>query len=191
VRYPPGHRYRTHARIVETAGRLFKKGGFAATSVDTVMEAVGLTAGGFYSHFRSKDALFAESLDVALGGETHGWKGMFADQPDSEWLRGFLSAYLSASHRDSSESGCTISCLAPDVARAGKVPRGVFERHVGDYNEHMARKLHKRAPLAYPIFALAVGGLVLSRAVANRETADAILDSCRAAALRLAGLPSR
>jgi TetR/AcrR family transcriptional repressor of nem operon len=155
------------------------------------MEAVGLTAGGFYSHFRSKDALFAESLDAALGGEARGWMSIFADQPDSEWVRGFVSAYLSASHRDGSENGCTISCLAPDVARAGKVPRGVFERNVGDFIQHMAKKLHKRAPLAYPIFALCVGGLVLSRAVADRETADTILDSCRAAALRLAGLPSQ
>ena len=66
MRYPKGQREKTRAKILDAAMRLFKRNGFAATGVDAVMAAVDMTAGAFYGHFASKDALFAEAIDVAL-----------------------------------------------------------------------------------------------------------------------------
>src|SRR5256885_13568089 len=66
MRYPPGHKHRTHQRILDTAARLFCKRGYAATGVDAVMNSAGLTTGGVYAHFRSKKALLAEALQLAL-----------------------------------------------------------------------------------------------------------------------------
>ena len=66
MRYPADHKERTHARIVEEASRLFKQGGFTGVGVDSVMKAAGLTPGGFYAHFHSKEVLLAETLPLAL-----------------------------------------------------------------------------------------------------------------------------
>jgi TetR/AcrR family transcriptional repressor of nem operon len=188
VRYLPGHRHKTHTRIVEAAGRMFKAGGFAATGIDAVMKAAGLTVGGFYAHFSSKDALFAETLDAGLEAQSRHFIELGASLSDEAWLRAFIEGYLSHPHRDDAATGCTVSCLAPEVVRAGKVPRRIFERQIGAFVEYLGGRLGKRAPLALPIFALCVGGLMLARAVADRDYSDEILSSCQSAARQLAGL---
>jgi TetR/AcrR family transcriptional repressor of nem operon len=186
VRYLPGHRHKTHARIVEAASRLFKARGFAATGIDAVMQAAGLTAGGFYAHFSSKDALFAEALDASLTAQSAQWTADGGDAADAGWVRNFIEIYLSEAHRDGVATGCTISCLGPEVARAGKVPRRIFEEQIRGFLTYLERKLGKRAAFAIPIFTLCIGGVMLARAVADREYSNSILAACRSAALRLA-----
>jgi TetR/AcrR family transcriptional repressor of nem operon len=191
VRYPPGHRKNTRARIVEAAARLFKAGGFAATGLDAVMAEVGLTAGGFYAHFTSKRALFAEALEASLAAQSRRSTDMNAEASDAEWVRGFIAGYLSESHRDGAAIGCSIPCLAPDVARADGSARLVFEGELRRFVPYLAKRLGPRAAFAAPVFVLCIGGVMLARAVADRDYSSSILASCRAAALQLAGLTNK
>src|SRR2546428_14028361 len=117
MRYPPGHKQRTHQRILDTAARLFRKRGYAATGVDAVMTSAGLTAGGFYAHFRSKQAMLAEALDLAFQQSIDRARSRLASSHGADWIRGFITFYLSKEHRDAPERGCPMPALAPEVAR--------------------------------------------------------------------------
>ena len=189
MRYPEGHREKTRSRILETAGKLFKKSGYSATGVDAVMSAAGLTAGGFYNHFGSKDDLFAGTLDRALDDQVKRWT---ADPEGADPARvlGFIERYLSEQHRNGTVEGCALPSLAPEVARAGTVVRRVLEKHLRSFLPYLESSLSgpDRAARALAILALSVGGIVLARGVASRAFSSSILAACRDAARRLATL---
>src|SRR2546421_5371935 len=95
MRYPPGHKQRTHERILDTAARLFRKHGYAATGVDAVMTSAGLTTGGFYAHFRSKKALLAEALELAFQRSRDHWRSRLQGREGPAWVRAHITSYLS------------------------------------------------------------------------------------------------
>jgi TetR/AcrR family transcriptional repressor of nem operon len=185
VRYPKGHRVETRARVLDAAGRLFKKHGFAGTGVDAVMREAALTAGGFYKHFSSKDDLFARTVERLLRDQVEHWLG--GDAEGAAWVDGFLDRYLSTQHRDVAEHGCAMPSLAPEIARAGAPARRALERHVRTFLDHLTAQLRgtRRADRAIAMLALSVGGVVLARAVADRAFSDLILSACRRAATHL------
>ena len=94
MRYAPDHKEKTRAKILEAAGRVFRRHGYHASGVDRVMEEAGLTAGGFYAHFDSKQALLAEAL--AHAGEEIGRRreAGLEDLSGREWIEAFLARYL-------------------------------------------------------------------------------------------------
>src|SRR2546426_5249569 len=101
MRYPPGHKQRTHQRILDTAAGLFRKRGYAATGVDAVMTSAGLTAGGFYAHFRSKQALLAEALELAFQRSRDHWRSRLQGREGPAWVRTHIdrkSTRLNSSH---------------------------------------------------------------------------------------------
>src|SRR5204862_4383924 len=106
MRYPPGHKHRTHQRILDTAARLFRKRGYAATGVDAVMNSAGLTTGGFYAHFRSKQALFAEALELAFQRSRDHWRSRLQGREGPAWVRGPFTSSLSRGHRARAGHGC-------------------------------------------------------------------------------------
>jgi len=184
MRYAIGHKTRTRTRILETAARLFRRKGYTATGVDAVMAAAGLTAGGFYAHFRSKQAMLAEALDLAFQQSIDRARSRLASSHGADWIRGFITFYLSKEHRDAPERGCPMPALASEVARLNPACRAVFEKRL---QERLAAiEAHAGAPArsAIPGVALSVGALVLARAVSNRDLSDRILEECRAALLR-------
>jgi TetR/AcrR family transcriptional regulator, transcriptional repressor for nem operon len=182
MRYSPDHKEKTRARILESAATAFRREGYHATGVDKVMEEAGLTAGGFYAHFPSKDAMLAEALEhcAATG---HGMLDLSAEEADDhERAAAMVDRYLTASHRGQPESGCPLPSLAAEVSRAGKKPRQAFERLVGGLINKIeaalpADQAHDRA---IAIAALCVGGMTLARAVHDPEFSDQILAACRA-----------
>src|SRR5256885_8080456 len=117
MRYPPGHKQRTHQRILDTAARLFRKHGYAATGVDAVMTSAGLTAGGFYAHFRSKQVLLAEALELAFQLSRDHWRSRLQDREGPAWVRAHIMSYLSQDHRDAAEHGCPMPALGAEIAR--------------------------------------------------------------------------
>jgi TetR/AcrR family transcriptional repressor of nem operon len=189
MRYTPGHKEKTRAKILESAATAFRRQGYHATGVDKVMEEAGLTAGGFYAHFPTKDALLAEALEhcaaKAAGNleiSTEARSDQNQDQvQDAEWITGMIDRYLGSSHRGQPERGCPIPTLAPEVSRAGPAPRQAFERLAASLIARIAAHLPpEQAPdRAIAIAALCVGGITLARAVHDPGFSDQILAACR------------
>jgi AcrR family transcriptional regulator len=188
VRYPPGHREATRARILDAASRLFRAQGYAATGIDAVMSTAKLTAGAFYSHFASKDALFAATMRSTLAGTAKMWREQLARVDEGARVDAFIERYLSREHRDAMESGCAIASLGSEAARAGDETKGAVEEEWRGFLTEMEASLRggQRAERAIAIFALCAGGVVLSRAVTGSDFSDRILKACKRAARSLA-----
>jgi TetR/AcrR family transcriptional repressor of nem operon len=189
VRYPANQKQASRARILGAAAELFKRRGLAATGVDAVMAAAGLTPGGFYSHFRSKEALITEAV-AAAGQKAHErWIRPLEPLRGAAWSRAFLASYLSEEHRDDIATGCSIPSLAADVARTSTPARRRFEARLRGLFELVSerandeRKLERDEALA--AVALCVGGLLLSRVVVDRRLSAELLGACRRSAERL------
>jgi TetR/AcrR family transcriptional regulator, transcriptional repressor for nem operon len=189
VRYPAGHKQASRRKILDAAAELFRRRGIEATGVDSVMAAAGLTAGGFYSHFRSKEALVAAAVDTAGERAAERWFAPLADRRGVAWSRAFVARYLSEEHRDDRSAGCLVPSLAADVSRAGITPRRHFERRLRGFFEVVAEQAgattaHERER-ALGAIALCVGGVLLSRVVVDRKLSGEILAACRASARQL------
>jgi len=182
VRYPPDHKERTGERILQAAASLFRKRGYAATGVDAVMASADLTAGAFYSHFRSKENLLARALEKAFSESSRNWPEQLKKFRGRAWVRKFASFYLSKEHRDRPEQGCPVPALAAEIGRIGGSSRVVFERHLREWLETIERQLETDRTDhlgAIPAVALCVGGLMLARAVRDPALSDQILNTCR------------
>jgi len=192
VRYPPGHREKSRARILRSAAELFRSEGIAATGVDRVMARAGLTAGAFYAHFPSKDALVAEAVDAGAIASREHWYGRFDDLRGRAWAEALVETYLSGEHRDDRTSGCILPSLGGEIGRARRPSRLRFERRVRAMFDFIEARTNNElsADRALIVAALAacVGGLLLSRAVVTPALSREILEGARLGANRLLGL---
>lgn len=178
MRYPADHKVKTRARILEAAGRLFRRRGYHASGVDAVMNEAGLTPGGFYAHFGSKEALLADALEHAAGATAAGIDATLGGLSGRDWAEGFIAYYLSDSHRAAVEEGCPLAALASEVARAGEPVRRTFESLLLRLAGRLADGgLDPGRALA--VIALCVGGLGLARSVHDDELAGSILQASR------------
>jgi TetR/AcrR family transcriptional repressor of nem operon len=190
VRYAPGHKEQSRERILRAAADLFRRRGIAATGVDAVMAAAGLTAGGFYAHFRSKDALIAAAVATAGASARERWLAPYAELRGAAWARSFVAHYLSEEHRDDRAAGCFVPSLAAEVARTGPAPRRNFEQGLRGFFALVESRAEDGGGAdargrALSAVALCVGGVLLSRVVLDRELSREILEACRASAERL------
>jgi TetR/AcrR family transcriptional repressor of nem operon len=154
------------------------------------MQEAGLTSGGFYAHFDSKQALLAEALaraGVEIGQRREaGLQGL----PGREWLAAFLKRYLHSNHLRQIENGCPLAALASEVSRADEPVKRSFEAIVRELSSQLASRArsggsaraHDRGLAA---LALCFGGLGLARSVADRRLANRILRSCRSMAMEI------
>jgi TetR/AcrR family transcriptional repressor of nem operon len=156
-------------RIVATAARLFRERGVAGVSVADVMAEVGLTHGGFYKQFASKEALVAEAVGQAFGELSDRLGG--ADQA------AFVTGYLSPGHRDDPGDGCPAAGFSGDLAREepGSAARTAYAQGIELY----ARWLGKDGGEDLAAVATLVGAMVLARATAGTEVSDRILEAAR------------
>jgi len=178
MRYTSNHKAETRRRIIGEAARRFRKDGIEGTGLVPLMKALGLTHGGFYAHFPSKDALVEASL-VASGEQVF---ERWPDPQDAAELRAFLASYLAPAHRDDPGAGCPLSSLAAELGLRG-TPSHTSDELVA----RMTTRLQPCAVAARPedngIVALAamVGALTLARAVSNPDSSRRILDAVHAA----------
>lgn len=184
MRYAKGHKEATRGRIIQAAARSFRSRGYRAAGVDHVMDAAGLTAGGFYAHFKSKQALLAETLGLSLAQARAQLFSGLDDLEGADWLRAVVGRYLSRSHRDHPDSGCSLPALAGEIAREGRAPRTALQ----DYLQQLVADLAPRAPKAPGLesedrvlatVALLSGALMLARAVPDEQLSDRILRAAR------------
>jgi TetR/AcrR family transcriptional repressor of nem operon len=189
LRYPLSRKHESRERILSAAADLFRRRGLDATGVDAVMAAAGLTPGGFYAHFRSKDALIAAAVGKA-GEKAHArWIAPLDGLQGRAWSRAFARSYLSEAHRDDCESGCTLPSLSADVARANAPARRHVEARLRGLFSLIAERSGSVPALerdqVLGAVALCVGGLLLSRVVVDRKLSGEILGACRRSAERL------
>jgi TetR/AcrR family transcriptional repressor of nem operon len=166
-------------RIVETAGRLFRESGFDGVGVDAIMKAAGLTHGGFYGHFDSKDDLVAEAMGRALDRSTE-TQGRFTALDD------LVGEYLSERHLADRANGCAVAALGSDMVREGKGVRHALTAHVrGQVARFMGLlkggSAAARRKRAIATLAGIVGALTLARAVDDPALSKEILATARTA----------
>ncbi|MBG0874295.1 MULTISPECIES: TetR/AcrR family transcriptional regulator [Burkholderia] len=176
--------------IVAAAERLFRVRGVDAVGLTELMKEAGFTQGGFYNHFKSKDALVAEVMEKAMHDR--------ADSPNAGSLDAQVAAYLSPAHRDNLEAGCPLSGFAGDAPRLTETARACYAHGLAAYLDRLERMVatdgatseHTRRD-ALAVFSQMVGALVLSRAIAGSDPAlaDEILDAGRDALTGRRGNP--
>jgi TetR/AcrR family transcriptional repressor of nem operon len=184
MRYPPDRKQATRRKILDAALVVFRRAGYEGAGVDAVMAEAGLTAGGFYAHFQSKEALFAEAFVGALKNARliRGLDDAEATGP--ERIRKIVGKYLSPAHRRFVTKGCPMPPLVGELARQGEPVRrdfqAVLEEIAGVLAPHLPGDDETvREDHALSILATLIGGLALSRAVADDATGDRILAACR------------
>lgn len=182
MRFPKDHKAKTREKIIDAAATVFRRDGFAGAGVDAVMREAGLTAGGFYAHFPSKDALFAEAVVHALQKSTL-YTGPHLDGlSGADWVMAAVGRYLSPQHRDRAESGCPLPPLLSEVARGTPEAKAGIEGELKQAAELIGGHLPAKGDDAFAVLALMVGGLVLARGVADPALSDRILTACKDAA---------
>jgi TetR/AcrR family transcriptional repressor of nem operon len=172
-----------HRRIIAAAARQLREGGLDKTGVQRVMEEAGLTHGGFYSHFDSKEQLVVEAMQSALEeGRERIAAGRGEPGPDRR-MRIFKN-YLSRAHCDAPGAGCPLPSTSADIVRAPDSIRRAYDDELAkiiatleaQHSDLPAEDVHVQA---LGTLALAVGSLLLARAALDQGLSDDILDSCR------------
>jgi TetR/AcrR family transcriptional regulator, transcriptional repressor for nem operon len=191
--YAAGHRNLVKNRIVGSARKLFNRHGFDNVSIGQIMAGAGLTHGGFYSYFRSKSELYTQVLGCFFTDPEWKscWEGVDVDLASADVGPQVVRAYLSQQHFEEIENSCPMVALPTDVARSGEGPRRAFETvfraMVSVLERGSAAKGRSAHVTAQATAALCVGGMVVARAMVNRETADELRGACMAVALQLGG----
>src|SRR5262245_2246366 len=182
--WPKNHKARTRERIVEAAAAAFRRRGVSAVRVEDVMAEAGLTHGGFYAHFRSKDDLVREALHWASRETVANLSKPLAEGNEEDRLGAVIDAYLSPLHAAHPEHGCPVAALGSEIARGAGPPRRQLASGVHDrlawmrqlLSEQQQRSLSNDQLLA--TIACMVGGIVLARTVGAEEGAS-VLSACR------------
>src|SRR3954451_12996235 len=168
-------------RIVEAAARRFRERGFEGIGVADLMKEAGLTHGGFYGHFSSKDDLIAEASKRALADSLALWSEL-ADRATGDPLPALAAAYLARTHRDNPGAGCVLAALGPDVSRQGPAGRRAVTGCVRSTVEFLTKLVPGKPTVAnrqkaISMYATLVGAMVMARAVNDRALSQEILDA--------------
>ncbi|OHX12321.1 TetR/AcrR family transcriptional regulator [Chromobacterium sphagni] len=185
MRYPASHKLQTRRRIVAMASLRFRAEGLAQVGIANLMADLGLTHGGFYAHFASKEALIAAACGEALEQMNRHWRQQLADSRDGGCLAALAGQYLSPAHRDFCDSGCLTAALAGELARQGPEVRQRFTDGLQPMLDTLdeARRRDGTGPAPLVGLALMVGALLLARTVSDSGLSQRILDEARAALL--------
>jgi TetR/AcrR family transcriptional regulator, transcriptional repressor for nem operon len=187
--YSPDHRKRTRQRILKSAARLFNQKGFSEASIEGIMSAAGLTHGGFYRHFNSKDELYAEAVRNFLHPTVQEpWQKPRPElcDPKVSFAKYVVDAYLSREHLDDVDGSCPLIGIPSDVARSSPAVKAAYR----EVAESMIRlfeanlngpRTHEQALV---LTALCVGGMVLARGIDDQRLADDIRNAAHKKALK-------
>lgn len=177
-----GRKDATHERIVETAARAIRRSGYSGTGVADIMKEAGLTHGGFYAHFASRDAMLAEAADRAGAEGVAAVARVAAAAPPQQALQAMMQAYLSKTHVESVETGCGVAALCSETARQAPQVRRAATRRIKEMIDLVAREspdwgrpgAHEHALVTV---ATMVGALVLARAVDDARLSEALREA--------------
>ena len=178
ARYGKAHKEATRQRIIDTAGRRLKRDGIDGSGIARLMNDAGLTNGAFYAHFASKDDLVATAVAEQLRQQRANYGAYL---PGRAGLEQFVREYMSNEHRDSPEDGCPSAALLDEIGRSSDATKEAFTDGLLISIDNMAAQLSPDDPQsarvkALTLFGMMVGTMQLSRALADRRLADAILE---------------
>jgi len=184
ARYGKEHKQATRRRIIDAAGRRLKGDGIAGSGIATLMADAGLTNGAFYAHFDSKEDLVANALAAQLREQRESFRAMPVEQ--------IVRAYLSIEHRDNPEDGCPSAALLDEIGRSTDATKRAYTDGLLGVIDDIAERLAPDDPRSarvktLSVFALMVGTLEVSRALADRQLADEVLEQGVQTALTLLG----
>jgi TetR/AcrR family transcriptional regulator, transcriptional repressor for nem operon len=188
ARYSPEHKETTRRRMIETAGRRFKRDGFDGSGISTLVADAGLTNGAFYGHFASKDDLIASVVTQQLADQAARVEALPIGPASVE---AFLREYLSPAHRDDVAGGCPSAALLDEIGRCDAAIRRAYTDGARTIIDAIARHLdagdeQDANERAIGLFTLLVGSLEVARAVTEPELSDRILTAAYAHAMTIA-----
>ncbi len=198
MRYGPGHKRRTHDRIVAEAAAALRRDGVRGATVERVMTRAGLSHGGFYAHFSSKDDMAAAGLAAAFGETREELFGDLGAATDEDWVHQVMARYLGRAHRDAEDAGCPLPRLAGELSGSEGALRHEAAQGLEDYAAAIAARMAgdggdgggggggDARPDAYALLALMVGGMALARLAADPVLSDQIPRACRRTARGMA-----
>ncbi|MEU8105639.1 TetR/AcrR family transcriptional regulator [Nonomuraea muscovyensis] len=179
ARYGKEHKQATRQRIIETAGRRFKRDGIDGSGISTLMADAGLTNGAFYTHFASKDDLVATAVADQLRAQYANVIEQAA--PGIAGVEQIVRRYLSPQHRDSPDDGCPSAALLDEIGRCADETKQAYTDGVLVVIDGIAARLAPADPRSahtriLSVYAMMVGTLQLSRALADRRLSDELLE---------------
>jgi TetR/AcrR family transcriptional repressor of nem operon len=188
MRYSREHKLETHARIVKKASVRLREKGAHGIGVADLMKDAGLTHGGFYAHFDSREALVIEAFAYAMDRGREHWRKLAEQVPPNKRLAMIVDSYLTPIHRDDPGHGCAIPTLGAEIARESPKTRKAFAAKLEQMIDLFAEQIPdvpRRAARKQAMAAVAtmMGTIVLSRIAANGELSDEILCAGRDAVL--------
>src|SRR3954464_13712785 len=191
MRYSKEHKQETHARIVKKASVRLREKGAHGIGVADLMKEAGLTHGGFYAHFDSREALVIEAFGYAMDRSTERWRKIAEQTPSDKRLATVVESYLTPVHRDDPGHGCAVPTLGAEIARESPKTRRAFATKLEQMIDMMAdqildvpRKTARKQAVA--TLATMMGTMVLSRIAGSGEFSDQILGGGREAVLSAA-----
>lgn len=189
MRYSKDHKAETRERIVKNASVRLRERGAASLGVAELMKEAGLTHGGFYAHFPSRDALISEAFAHAMQQATGRWRKRAEMAPEGKRLASIVNGYLSIEHRDDAGNGCALPSLSVEASRANPKIRKAFTSKLEDMIGVIAEQFSDLPPKAARREAIAtvstmMGAMILARTAGAGEFSDEILSAGRQAALR-------
>ena len=194
MRYSREHKLETHARIVRKASVRLRQKGAHGVGVADLMKEAGLTHGGFYAHFNSRDDLVIEAFTHAMDRSTERWRKLAGQTSREKRFAMIVDSYLTSLHRDDPGRGCAIPTLGAEIARESSRTRRVFAGRLDQMIDMLADQIpglprkaaRKRAMAA---MATMIGTLVMARVAGSGEFSDEILGAGREALLGRAKSP--
>jgi TetR/AcrR family transcriptional repressor of nem operon len=196
MRYSREHKLETHARIVKRASVRLREKGAHGIGVADLMKDAGLTHGGFYAHFDSREALVIEAFAHAMDRSTERWRKIGETTPPDKRLAMIVDSYLTPVHRDDPGHGCAIPTLGAEIARESPKTRKAFAAKLEQMIDMMADQIpdiSRKAARKQAMSAIAtmMGTLVMARVAGTGEFSEEILAAGRDAVLGRAVAPKR
>jgi TetR/AcrR family transcriptional repressor of nem operon len=185
MRYSETHKDETHEKLLKIAGRALREKGPDGVVVADVMKQAGLTHGGFYAHFKSKDALLVEALQGVFAHSKQKFLAATEGMPPRHALAAYIDFYVSQRHRDNPTNGCPVTALNSDLPRQSKAFRKAFD----DGAKLLVASLEARIcdagvegdahALAASVLSAMAGAVAISRAISDRSLSDQMLETAR------------
>jgi len=174
---------RSHESILDSAARLVRERGISGARVADVMKGAGLTVGGFYAHFASKEELVDEAIRRTGAALREKLFSRLEEKPAADRAEVVLKRYLSAGNRDEQSMGCPLPAIVAEVGTTSREHRDVIAEQVAAFRDELAQHLPKKSQArmtALGLVALMVGGLSLARALRGTDLSDEVIKACRA-----------